>query len=60
MEGTTITWAITGSCILALQGVAVVNHDSDLRTDTDGAYAIEELFLAHSRQAVLRRAMPTV
>jgi hypothetical protein len=60
LEGTAINWAITGSCSLALQGVAVVVHDIDLRTDTDGAYAIEQLFLAHSTRKVVYTASETI
>jgi hypothetical protein len=45
-----ISWAITASCGLALQGMPVAIHDIDLQTDQAGAYAIERLFAA----AVLR------
>lgn len=47
-----ITWAITASCGLALQGVPVAIHDIDLQTDQDGAYAIEQLFAAHVTRPV--------
>jgi hypothetical protein len=60
LEGTAINWAITGSCSLALQGVAVVVHDIDLRTDTDGAYAIEQLFSAYSRRKVVYAVSQTI
>ena len=60
LEGTPINWAITGSCSLALQGVAVVVHDIDLRTDTDGAYAIERLFSAHSQRKVVYTVSETI
>ena len=60
LEGTAINWAITGSCSLALQGVTVVVHDIDLRTDTDGAYAIEQLFSAHSRRKVVYTISETI
>jgi hypothetical protein len=60
LEDTAINWAITGSCSLALQGVAVIVHDIDLRTDTDGAYAIEQLFSAHSRRKVVYTVSKTI
>jgi hypothetical protein len=39
-----VNWAITASCGLALQGIAVAVHDVDLATDRVGAYRIEQLF----------------
>lgn len=35
-------WAITGSCGMALQGMALEVHDIDLQTTTAGAYQIQE------------------
>lgn len=37
-----IHWMIVGSTNLSLQGVEVVEHDIDIATDKEGAYAIEE------------------
>lgn len=53
LEHTPITWAITASCSLALQGVPVVVHDIDLRTDAQGAYALEAIFLVYQKRPVL-------
>ena len=39
-----ITWAVTGSFGMALQGVPVEVHDIDIQTDQEGAYAIERCF----------------
>jgi hypothetical protein len=39
-----ITWAVTGSLGMALQGVPVEVHDIDIQTDQEGAYAIERCF----------------
>jgi hypothetical protein len=36
-----ISWAVTGSLGMALQGVPVEVHDIDIQTDEDGAYDIE-------------------
>ena len=44
LRGTPITWAVTGSCALALQGLPVAVHDIDLRTTAHDAYALETLF----------------
>lgn len=43
LQGTGITWAITGSLGFALQGVPVSPHDIDIQTDESGAYEIERL-----------------
>jgi hypothetical protein len=43
LQGTSVTWAVTGSLGFALQGVPVVPHDIDIQTDKDGAYEIERL-----------------
>lgn len=52
LETTTIKWAVTGSCSLALQGLPVAVGDIDLRTDAPGAYAIEALFQPYRTQPV--------
>jgi hypothetical protein len=39
-----ITWVVTGSLGMALQGVPVEVHDIDIQTDREGAYAIERCF----------------
>lgn len=41
LEGQPITWVVTGSFGMALQGVPVDVHDIDLQTDEACAYAIE-------------------
>ncbi|MFO7168604.1 MAG: hypothetical protein DIU80_011335 [Chloroflexota bacterium] len=43
LSGTAITWAVTGSCSLALQGVPVAVHDLDLRTTARDAYALADV-----------------
>lgn len=43
LQGTNITWAVTGSLGYALQGVPVAPHDIDIQTDKKGAYEIEHL-----------------
>jgi SAM-dependent methyltransferase len=40
LEATGASWAVGGSCGLALHGVRVEPHDIDLITDQDGAYRI--------------------
>lgn len=44
LAGLDLTWALTGSAALALQGMAIEPADLDLQTDTTGAYAIERAF----------------
>jgi hypothetical protein len=39
-----VTWVITGSLGLALQGVETDVHDIDVQSDRAGAHQIEELF----------------
>jgi hypothetical protein len=39
-----ITWVVTGSLGMALQGMDVEVHDIDLQTDKDGAYEMERRF----------------
>jgi hypothetical protein len=52
LHGTSITWAVTGSCAVALQGVPVAVHDIDLRTTAHDAYALEGLFLSYQKRPV--------
>lgn len=42
-----VTWVVTGSLGMALQGMPVEVHDIDLQTDQDGAYAIARLLGAY-------------
>ncbi|MEA3408702.1 MAG: hypothetical protein U9R48_11620 [Chloroflexota bacterium] len=44
LEDGRVTWALTGSLGMALQGVPVAVHDIDIQTDRDGAYEIERRF----------------
>ena len=39
-----VTWAITGSLGMALQGMDLVVHDIDIQTDKQGAFEIEKRF----------------
>jgi hypothetical protein len=39
-----ITWVVTGSLGMALQGMDVEVHDIDLQTDKDGVYEMERHF----------------
>lgn len=43
LRGRDLSWALTGSCGFALQGVPVEVHDIDIQTDERGAYAIARL-----------------
>ncbi|MBK9940705.1 MAG: hypothetical protein IPP13_03680 [Kouleothrix sp.] len=52
LRGTPITWAVTGSCALLLQGIPVAVHDIDLRTTATDAYALEALFHGYQKRAV--------
>jgi hypothetical protein len=47
LAGSNITWAITASANLMLQGLDVTPNDIDVMTDAEGAYRIEELFSDH-------------
>lgn len=38
-----LTWVVTGSLGMALQGMELNVHDIDLQTDQEGAYEIEKL-----------------
>ena len=40
-------WAVTGSCGLALQGLAIPVGDLDIQTDAGGAYALAAAFPDH-------------
>ena len=44
LKDRSISWAVTGSLGIALQGVPVKVHDIDIQTDKDGAYEIERCF----------------
>lgn len=52
LQGTPVTWAITGSCALALQGVPVSVHDIDLRSTARDAYVLEARFQAYQKRPV--------
>jgi hypothetical protein len=60
LRGTPITWAVTGSCSLALQGVPVAVHDIDLRTTAKDAYALEAMFRAYQKRPVSFASTGTV
>jgi hypothetical protein len=44
LEDCQITWVVTGSLGMALQGMDIEVHDIDLQTDKNGAYEMERLF----------------
>lgn len=52
LRETTISWAVTGSCSLALQGVPVVVHDLDLRTTARDAYALAAVLERYQTRSV--------
>lgn len=52
LAGANITWAITASANIMLQGLDVTPNDIDVLTDSDGAYHIEELFSEHVTRPV--------
>jgi hypothetical protein len=52
LEAEQITWALTGSAGLALQGVPVEVHDLDLQADEVNVYRIERLFQAQVTRPV--------
>jgi len=60
LQGTTINWAVTGSCSLALQGLPVAVHDIDLRTSAKDAYALEARFHLYQKRPVTFASTPTV
>ena len=60
LHGTSINWAVTGSCSLALQGVPVDVHDIDLRTTTQDAYALESVFRPYQKRPVTFASSATV
>ncbi|MCL5680948.1 MAG: hypothetical protein M1515_02730 [Candidatus Thermoplasmatota archaeon] len=37
-----VRWAIDGSTSLAIQGVDIISHDTDILTDCKGAYRIQD------------------
>ena len=39
-----VSWALTGSCSFAIQGMPVRPNDIDIQTDKSGAYEIEKIF----------------
>ncbi|MHC1784111.1 MAG: hypothetical protein AB9891_15385 [Anaerolineaceae bacterium] len=43
-----ITWALTGSTSMALQGMPLEIHDIDIQTDKAGAYEIDRLLLDYA------------
>jgi hypothetical protein len=52
LHGTSINWAVTASCSLALQGVPVAVHDIDVRTTAQDAYALESVFRPYQKRRV--------
>jgi hypothetical protein len=52
LKGNAITWVVTGSLGMALQGVPVEIHDIDIQTDQNGAYEIEKRFAEYGIQSV--------
>jgi hypothetical protein len=60
LRGTPITWAVTGSCSLALQGLAVAVRDIDLRTTAHDAYALEARFHFYQQRPVKFASTGTV
>jgi hypothetical protein len=60
LRGTPITWAVTGSCSLALQGLPVAVHDIDLRTTAKDAYALEARFHFYQKRPVKFASTGTV
>ena len=47
LEGTDVTWVLTGSLGLALRGVDTEVHDIDVQTDAAGALELERLLAEH-------------
>ena len=52
LEGSRMNWVVTGSLVMALQGVPVQVHDIDIQNDRDGAYEIERRFSKYVIKAV--------
>lgn len=52
LQNSHITWAVTGSCSLALQAVPVDVHDLDLRTTAQDAYVLAEVFAPYVTRPV--------
>jgi hypothetical protein len=44
LHATDVTWVLTGSLSLALQGVETAVHDVDVQTDVAGAHEVQRLF----------------
>ena len=51
LEGTDVTWVLTGSLGLALRGVETEVHDIDVQTDAAGALELERLLAGARRPA---------
>ena len=60
LHGTPITWAVTGSCALALQGLPLAVHGIDLRTTAHDAYALEARFRSYQKRPVNFASTDTV
>ena len=52
LEDYQLSWAVTGSLGLALQGMVVEIHDIDIQTSQPGSYEIESLLSEYVVQAV--------
>lgn len=60
LRGTPITWAVTGSCALVLQGLSVAVHDIDVRTTAKDAYALEARLHLYQKRPVSFASTATV
>lgn len=60
LDGQPVSWAITGSLGMALQGLPVSPRDIDLQTDAQGAAAIQALLGEFVRQPVGLRETETM
>ena len=58
LYGTRITWALTGSLNLALQGVDIKANDIDIISDKRGVYQIESIFKEHIKKPVNYEELP--
>ena len=56
LEGSGVTWVVTGSLRMALQGMAIAVHDIDIQTDRAGAYEIEARLSEFMRRSVSVRS----
>jgi hypothetical protein len=52
LADSSVTWVVTGSLGMALQGMRIEVHDIDLQTDEVGAYEIEKRFSEYVLQPV--------